>query len=282
MKLVTFDEFLSGLLQNGHVIDLSPLLSGLAPLDWDEIMPAVIGNFEGLRKDFDSLVESGTGQPLEKVKLRAPVPRPSKIACPVMNFVQDLTEGPIQLDFFFKSPEAVIGTGDIVTLPRLDATTFSYEAELAVVIGKQASNVSADQAMEYVFGYTGFIDISGRDVGRPHVNTFLGSSCDTFAPMGPCLVTTDEIQHPENLQVKLSVNRQVQQDYSTSILRYGIPDLIEYTSAIFTLHPGDVITCGTDPRSAGSLQNGDHVVTEIQGIGEFEVTVWDPLKRNWR
>ena len=281
MRLVTFDDFTPGLLQGEQVFDLTPALGGIASLAWDEVMPAIIADFDRLKGDFQSLAQSGQGRPLRSVRLRAPIPRPSKIPCAIANYNEYGLREPPQLDFFFKSPESVIGPGDTVVLPKLPATVFHHEAELAVVIGKEAFKVSADKAMDYVFGYTALIDVSARDVGRPVVGTFLGKSFDTFAPMGPCLVTADEIPDPHHLQVKLSVSGELRQDFATDDMVNRIPKLIEFTSAIFTLNPGDVIATGTNHHGLGALQDGDEVVMEIQEIGSFTVSVKDPLKRSW-
>ena len=281
MRLVTYDDYTPGLLQGKQVFDLTPALSELGSLAWDEVMPAIIADFDRLKGEFQSLAQSGQGRPLSSVRLRAPIPRPSKIPCAIANYKEYGLRAPPQLDVFFKSPEAVIGPGDMVVLPKLPATVFHHEAELAVVIGKEATKVPADKAMDYVFGYTAFIDVSARDVGRPHVGTFLGKSFDTFAPMGPCLVTADEIPDPHKLQVKLSVSGELRQDFVTDDMANRIPQLIEFTSAVFTLNPGDVIATGTNHHGLGTLQDGDEVVIDIQDIGSFTVSVRDPLKRSW-
>lgn len=281
MRLVTYDDYTPGVLQGEQLFDITPALRGLSPLAWDEVMPAIIADFDKFKGELQSLSQSGRGRPLSGVRLRAPIPRPSKIPCAIANYNEYGLREPPQLDFFFKSPEAVIGPGDTVVLPALPATVFHHEAELAVVIGKEAFNVSADKAMDYVFGYTALIDVSARDVGRPAVGTFLGKSFDTFAPMGPCLVTADEISDPDHLQIKLSVNGELRQDFITDDMTNKIPQLIEFTSAIFTLNPGDVIATGTNHHGLGALQDGDEVVIEIQEIGSFAVSVKDPMKRSW-
>ncbi len=281
MKLVTYDEFVPGLLQDGWVYDLTGVTNGLGVLGWDEVMPAIIANFDRLSDQIRALAQSGEGRPVEQVRLRAPIPRPAKIACSVMNSPESRDQETTAMDFYFKSPEAVIGMGDTVVLPKLTASQFPHEAELAVIIAKEGTNVPANEAMSHVFGYTAFIDVSARDVGRPRVGTFFGYSFDTFAPMGPWLVTADEIPDPHNLQVTLSVNGKLRQDYNTGEMAHRIPALIEYASSIFTLYPGEVITCGTNPKGVGPLQDGDQVVMVVQKIGSFTTAVRDPLKREW-
>ncbi|MBI2887741.1 MAG: fumarylacetoacetate hydrolase family protein [Chloroflexi bacterium] len=281
MKLVTYDDFKPGLLVGDRVVDITPALGGLGPLDWDEAIPAIIANYQKLQPELERLSRSGGDVPLASVRLRAPNPRPAKILCAVANYLELGARPKPPIDFFFKSPEGVIGDSDTVVLPRAEASIFHHEAELAVVIGKECRKVSAAQAMDYVFGYTAFIDVSGRNLGRVQASTFFGKSFDTFAPMGPCIATADEIPDPHKLQVRLWVDGQLRQDYNTDDMGNPIPDLIEWASGYMTLNPGDMIATGTNHQGLGALQDGDRVEMEIERIGRFTVRVQDPLKRSW-
>ena len=280
MRLVMYDDFRPGLLLRDQVIDLAPALESFGKLDGDEVMLALIGNYQWIHGDIQYLATGGGGAPVSSVRLRAPNPRPGKILCAVANYLEFGRRPKPRIDYFFKSPEAVIGPGDTVVLPGAPATIFHHEAELAVVIGKECRNVSEDDAMNCVFGYTAFIDVSGRNLGR-NTGSFFGKSFDTFAPMGPCIVTTDEIPDPHKLRVRLSVNGQLRQDYNTDDMANPIPALIEHASGIMTLYPGDMIATGTNHQGLGALQDGDEVLMEIEKIGSFTLSVRDPLKRSW-
>ena len=282
MRLVTFgDDFRPGLVVDGKVVDVSPALRDFARTPPEERMLDLIAHFAALRPDLERLAASGSGVPLESARLRAPVPRPGKIVAAVGNFREN-DQRPVQpIDWFFKSPESVIGPGDTVVLPPHPARIFHHEAELGVVIGRSCRDVAEDQAMDVVFGYTAFVDVSARDLGRPRIATFFGKSFDTFGPMGPWLVTADEIPDPYTMAVRLTVNGEPRQDYPLSDMAYRIPELIAHASAIMTLAPGDLIACGTNHQGLGAVQDGVEVAMEISGIGSFHVSVRDPLRRRW-
>ncbi|HZE10682.1 MAG TPA: fumarylacetoacetate hydrolase family protein, partial [Burkholderiales bacterium] len=185
------------------------------------------------------------------------------------------------INAFHKSPSAVIGDGDTMVLPDAPASIFEGEAEMALVIGRRASNVKAANAMKHVFGYVNFIDGSARDL-PPAGNTFYQmKSRDTFAPMGPYLVTADEIRYPHHLQIRLWVNGVLKQDFSTGDMAHKIPRCIEWVSASHTLNPGDVLATGTNHRGLSAFQDGDRIELEVEGLGRLHVKVRDALKRTW-
>ena len=193
------------------------------------------------------------------------------------------TDRPLQiLDLFFKSPEGVSGPGDTVVLPPHQANIFHHEGEIAVVVGREAKDLSDAEAMDAVFGYVAFNDVSARGLGRSGINSFLGKSFDTFAAFGPWIVTKDEIPDPQALTITVDVNGERRQDYSTSDMERPIPELLTYISSVTTLHPGDVICCGTNHQGLGSMQDGDEVVTTVSGIGSFTVHVRDEHQREWQ
>jgi 2-keto-4-pentenoate hydratase/2-oxohepta-3-ene-1,7-dioic acid hydratase in catechol pathway len=161
------------------------------------------------------------------------------------------------------------------------ATIFEGEAELAVVIGKRAKGVGAAAAMSHVFGYVNFIDGSARGL-PPAGNTFFQmKSRDGFAPMGPYLVTADEIPDPQRLQVRLWVNGTLKQNFNTSDMAHRIPRCIEWMSSIHTLEPGDVLATGTNHRGLSAFQDGDLVELECDGLGRLRFHIRDELKRSW-
>jgi 2-keto-4-pentenoate hydratase/2-oxohepta-3-ene-1,7-dioic acid hydratase in catechol pathway len=199
-----------------------------------------------------------------------------------VNYMEDGTrKEPAPINAFLKSPSAVIGHGDTMVLPDVPATIFEGEAEVALIIGKRAARVRAADAMDYVFGYANFIDGSARGL-LPTGNTFYQmKSRDTFAPMGPYLVTADEIADPDRLQLRLSVNGTVKQNFNTSDMAHKIPRCIEWVTSIHTLEPGDVLATGTNHRGLSAFQNGDVVEFETTGLGKLRFDVRDDLKRTW-
>lgn len=279
MKIVLFDDYVIGAMRGDQVVDLRPALGDIPDLPADERILALIADYDSLRHRLQAQLREAPGIPVATSRFRPPIPRPPKFLCAIGNYPQPGQEPPGFIDFFFKSPESVIGPGQTIELPAVEASMYQYEASLAVVIGRPAHDVAEAAGLSYVFGYTGFIDVFGRDIGRP-VGTYWAKSFDTFGPMGPCLVTADEID-PQALEVRLRLNGQVRQSYSTSAMLYAVPALVAAASGIITLYPGDLLGCGSDQRGLGPLTDGDRVELAITGIGDFEVNVSDPQKRTW-
>jgi 2-keto-4-pentenoate hydratase/2-oxohepta-3-ene-1,7-dioic acid hydratase in catechol pathway len=166
-------------------VDVGDLLQQFDPLGPEDLLPDLITHFQELRDTLSQRVAAGGGVPLERVRLRSPVVRPSKIICLIGNYREGTDRPPQILDIFFKSPEGIVGPGDTVILPPHPATIFHHEAELAVIVGREAKDLAADEAMSAVFGYTVFNDVSARGLGRSGINSFLGKSFDTFAGFEP-------------------------------------------------------------------------------------------------
>jgi 2-keto-4-pentenoate hydratase/2-oxohepta-3-ene-1,7-dioic acid hydratase in catechol pathway len=206
----------------------------------------------------------------------APVPRPAKLICIGLNYRDHAAESNMPIPerpvVFSKFSTAVIAPGEAVVVPATSQQV-DYEAELAVVIGRRAKNVSRDQAYHYVLGYTAFNDVSARDFQFADGQWQRGKSCDTFAPMGQTIVTKDLIPDPHKLSIKLILNGQTMQDSNTDQLIFGVPELIEFLSETITLEPGDVIATGTPPgvgfarKPPVFLKPGDEMIVEIEGIG---------------
>jgi 2-keto-4-pentenoate hydratase/2-oxohepta-3-ene-1,7-dioic acid hydratase in catechol pathway len=242
----------------------------------------LIERFAEYKGRLEEAVNRGQGVPVSQVRLRSPVPKPSNIVCMAVNYMEDGTRAePAPINAFHKSPNSVIGQGDTMVLPDVPATIFEGEAELALVIGKPASNVRASEAMDYIFGYLNFIDGSARGLIPTNNSFYQMKSRDTFAPMGPYLVTADEIPDPLNLQVRLWVNGVLKQNYHTSDMAHKIPRVIEWISSIHPLEPGDVIATGTNHRGLSAFQNGDLIELETAGLGRLRINVRDDLKRTW-
>ena len=282
MKIVFFDDFKLGVLKGNEVVDVSNIVKDIPRLGPQDVIRGVIERFAELRPRLEAAVAQERGVPLDRVKIRPPLPKPANIVCMAVNYMEDGTRSePAPINAFLKSPSAVIGDGDTMVLPDVPATIFEGEAEMAVIIGKRASHVSAANAMSYVFGYTNFIDGSARGL-PPAGNTFYQmKSRDTFAPLGPYLITADEIVDPHRLQIRLSVNGTVKQNFNTDDMAHKIPRCIEWVTSIHALEPGDVLATGTNHRGLSAFQDGDVVELETQGLGTLRFNVRDPLKRTW-
>jgi 2-keto-4-pentenoate hydratase/2-oxohepta-3-ene-1,7-dioic acid hydratase in catechol pathway len=282
MKLLFFDDFKLGILKGDGVVDVSHTVREIPHTGPHDLITGLIERFADYQKLLQAAVDQGRGLPLSQVRLRPPLPKPFNIICMAVNYMEDGTRAePAPLNAFHKSPHAVIGDGDAMVLPDVPATIFEGEAEVALVIGRRASSVSASDAMNYVFGYVNFIDGSARGL-PPGGNTFYQmKSRDSFAPMGPYLVTADEVPDPHKLQVRLWVNGVLMQNFNTSDMAHKIPRCVEWVSSIHALEPGDVLATGTNHRGLSAFQDGDRVELETEGLGRLRVRVRDELKRTW-
>jgi len=216
--------------------------------------------------------------PLSSVKLLAPVPRPPKFICVGLNYRDHAAETNMAIPkvptIFSKFSNVVIASGDPIVLPRVSSSP-DYEAELAFVIGRGGRHIAARDWREHVFGYTIVNDVSARDFQMATTQWLMGKTFDTFAPMGPALVTEDEIPDPHALDISLEIGGETLQKSNTRELIFQIPEIVAHISSAVTLEPGDVIATGT-PAGVGFvrkpprfLQAGDEVVIRIQGLGEL-------------
>jgi 2-keto-4-pentenoate hydratase/2-oxohepta-3-ene-1,7-dioic acid hydratase in catechol pathway len=287
MRLVLFQrggrgEVLPGLLTERGVVSLA----GAVPTSYTPqlTMQGIIDGFESLRPALQRLAADGPALPLADVRLRAPLPRPGKILACIANYWEHGALEARPLNMFLKSSDAVIGPGDTIVLPEFtEPWIFMHEAELALVIKGPAKQVKAEDWRSAVFGYTGMIDVSARGEGRRTWKTgsWLGKSFDTFAPIGPCIATADEIPEPNNVHVQFWVDGQLRHNYNTDDMEHWVPKLVEFATTIMTLNSGDIIACGTNHEGLGPLQDGEVVDFEIHGIGRMRLNVRDPLKRTW-
>jgi len=282
MKLLYFNDYRLGVLKGDRVVDVTQVVLNVPHTGPGNLINGVIERWADLRGPIDKAAASGNGLPVAQVKIRSPLPKPVNIDCMAVNYMEDGTrKEAAPINAFLKSPNCVVGHGETVVLPDIPFSIFEGEAELAVVIGRRAKNVPASRAMEHVFGYTNFIDGSARDATTLGNSFYQVKSRDTFAPIGPYIVTADEIKDPHKLQVRLSVNGAVKQNYNTSDMANKIPRCIEWISGIHELEPGDVLATGTNHRGLSALQNGDTVELEIDGLGRLVVKVQDDLSRTW-
>jgi 2-keto-4-pentenoate hydratase/2-oxohepta-3-ene-1,7-dioic acid hydratase in catechol pathway len=287
MKLVLFQaegqaEPVPGLLTERGVVDISGAVEkGYTP---QLTMQGIIDGFDRLRPALEKLAAEGEARKLQSVRLRAPLPRPGKILCCIANYWEHAQREARPLNMFLKNPEAVVGPGDTIVLPEFtEPWIFMHEAELALVIKGPAKKVAPKDWRSAVFGYTGLIDVSARGEGRRtwKAGSWLGKSFDTFAPIGPCITTADEIPDPNDVIVRFWDDGQLRHNYNTDDMEHRVPELIEFASTIMTLNSGDVIASGTNHEGLGALQDGETVEIEVQHVGKMALNVVDPLKRSW-
>ena len=246
----------------------------IAPLECDGMLELIAGGEEELIR----LVDGARGSvPLADVRLRAPVLNPGKIICIGLNYRDHAAESGMEIPpvpvVFAKWANALCGHGDPIRIPPITSKV-DYEAELAVVIGRPGRDIPADQALDHVFGYTNLHDVSARDLQFSEGGQWTHSKAlDTFAPMGPYLVTKDDVPDPGALRIRCILNGETMQDSSTSELIFPVPELIAFLSRGLTLECGDVISTGT-PAGVGQsrtppvyLRAGDEVTVEVQGLG---------------
>ena len=274
MKLIRFGNFENekpGVqLDNGQKLDVSAFGS-----DYDERFFGTDGP-KGL-KDWLSHHQDNCPQIGDDIRLGSPICRPSKIVCVGLNYAKHAQESGMEVPsepvLFFKASSAIVGPYDEVVLPK-NSKKSDWEVELAVVIGAKASYVSEENAMKHVAGYVLHNDISEREYQLEREGQWVkGKSCNTFAPLGPFVATSDEIENPHNLHLWLKLNGTTMQDSNTSDLIFGIPKLVSYISEFMTLLPSDVISTGTpfgvglglDPQLY--LKAGDEMELGIEGLG---------------
>jgi 2-keto-4-pentenoate hydratase/2-oxohepta-3-ene-1,7-dioic acid hydratase in catechol pathway len=290
VKLVLFQsasnsEVRPGVLTGRGVVDVfAAVKQGYTP---QHTMQGIIDEFDTLRPSLQELAAAGEALPVEKVRLKPPLPRPGKILACIANYWEHEQREPRALNMFMKNPDAVIGPGDTIMLPEYTVPwMFMHEAELAIVIKGPAKMVKAKDWRSAVFGYTTLIDVSAREQGRrtwpaTPLTSWLGKSFDTFAPIGPCITTADEIDDPNELVVRFWNDGQLRHNYNTDDMEHPVPELIEFATTVMTMNSGDLIACGTNHEGLGALQDGETVEIEIDKIGKMALKVADPLKRTW-
>jgi 2-keto-4-pentenoate hydratase/2-oxohepta-3-ene-1,7-dioic acid hydratase in catechol pathway len=276
MRLITYRQdarSAPALLKEDHIFPLSSL-------GYPDAISFIAAGPEAWADAQVQLAETGPMRlaPLSSVQLDAPVPRPVKMLCIGLNYLDHANETHAEVPsvptVFPKYPHALIGNGQTIVLPRASNAP-DYEAELALVIGRAGRNIPEDEWRDYVFGYTIMNDVSARDVQKATSQWTLGKNFPTFAPMGPWIVTADEIPDPHNLAIRLSIGGETLQDSNTRELIFKIPQLLAYISKMMPLSPGDIISTGT-PAGVGMgrtpprwLKPGDDVVVEIERIGSL-------------
>ena len=281
MKFVMYNDNQPGILTDAGVIDIGDL----CPDGGQAAIVHLIANYDDLKSQLEARAAEGT--PVAGAQLQAPLPRPNKILCMGGNYREFGARDPSPMWGFIKRHHSIMGPGGNVVLPDVDANIFHHEAELVLVFGRGGKDIPASEAMDYVFGYTAGVDVSARmpaGGGGRVPNTLPISehkSHPTFCPLGPCIVTRDEIADPEKLQITLSVDGELRVNYNTDDLAHSIAESIEYVAAIEEISPGDVLFMGTNHQGLGAMQDGDTIEVGVEGVGSFNLTVSDPLKRRW-
>jgi len=273
MKLVSFDDYRIGIVHDDSVVDVSDV-TGAASAQWPPVaMNHLIANFATLKSKLGSAL-TRNGVPLAGVKLRTPVPGASKVIAYPINYHkhgEEMSSGyraNVQ-GFFLKPPSALSGASEPIALPSVAADRrIDHECELAIVIGKKGRDISRAAWQEYVFGYSCLIDATVR--GKEE--RVARKAFDSFCPVGPWIVTADEVGDPSALQGRLWVNDELRQDANTSDLIIDVPGMIEMASSIMTLYPGDIIASGT-PAGVGPIKPGDKVKIEFERIGSMTLDV---------
>ena len=283
MKICRFDDDRIGLVQEDKsVLDVTGALDVLPLMKWPvPLGDAFILNLESITSEMQRLAPDAPSVFLSDITLKSPVANPSKIIGAPINYQKHIDESvtddgivssrPIShisdWGMFLKANSALVGSGEGVALRFTEARN-DHEMELAVIIGKKGTNISIEEARSYIAGYAIGLDMTTR--GK-ELQSFR-KSADTYAVLGPWLVTADEIPDPNNLDLKISVNGEVRQDSNTQELVYNVEKLIEYTSERYTLYPGDIIMTGT-PDGVGPVEPGDVMTCELEGVGIMDVKV---------
>jgi 2-keto-4-pentenoate hydratase/2-oxohepta-3-ene-1,7-dioic acid hydratase in catechol pathway len=272
MKLVRFDGGRIGVAQGDGVVDVTEAL-GIDPAAWPPVgMVQLIADFAGRRELLEKAAASGTRKPLASVHLDTPVPWPNKLIAFPANYHKHAHEMASTYRansrrFFLKANSCLVGASDTIVLPEMERR-MDHECELAIIIGREGRQIPAERAFDYIFGYSCLLDITVRgDQER-----VMRKSYDTFCPVGPWIVTADEVPDPTQLGMQLWVNGQPRQNANTRDLVLDIPGMIVMASSAMTLYPGDIIATGT-PEGVGPIVPGDTVSIEIEHVGRMDIPV---------
>jgi 2-keto-4-pentenoate hydratase/2-oxohepta-3-ene-1,7-dioic acid hydratase in catechol pathway len=277
MRFVTFEQDRrrrAGVFVNNQVVSLESA-------GFPDLLSVLQGGVSALKIVDAFMAKPPAALPLASVRLCAPIPDPPKILCMGLNYRDHAAEAKLEIPacpvIFAKYRNTVTGSGDPIVLPK-NSRKPDYEAEFGFVIGRRARHVPAADWRDFVFGYMNCNDVSARDVQTAVSQWTMGKNFDTFAPMGPYLVTADEIADPHNLDISLTLNGETMQSSNTRELIFKIPETVAFLSGIMTLEPGDVVLTGT-PAGVGFshkpprwLRPGDEVVVRVEGLGELRNT----------
>ncbi len=278
MRIAVFDDYRVGIVDGDLLRDVSdsiPERDTAWPWPW---VPRLVARFPELRATLETAAARAEPRPIQSVRLLPPTPWPGQIVAAAANYhehAREMAARPgstqaegLQGEIFLKAPASVVGDGATVTLPNLPDREIHHEAELGVIIGRRMYQVAEADVLDYVFGYTCLMDLTVRGRGdRSRRKSYAG-----FTPIGPWLVTADEVPDPQALSVRLWCNGELRQDDTTRNMVYSVAELLAYASAVMPLFPGDVLASGT-PSGVGPIRPGEHVEMEVSGIGRLAVEI---------
>jgi 2-keto-4-pentenoate hydratase/2-oxohepta-3-ene-1,7-dioic acid hydratase in catechol pathway len=283
MKLAVFDQYRIGVVDGDQVFDVTTALPS-----WLDQMPGqrmnwLIANWDEMRERVLATRAQAPGVAVSGVALRAPSPHPPHVFAAPANYRKHIGElgaravskgrSAREQGFFLKAPGSLVGAGGVILLPRGSARRFDHESELAVIVGRAGRNIPRAEAMRYVFGYSCLIDATMRiEPGVLEEERSMRKSFATFTPLGPYIVTADEVADPGGLHNQLWINGELKQDANTRDMIVDVPELIELISSVLPLQPGDVIATGT-PEGVGPFVAGDTVRIAIESIGDMTLRV---------
>lgn len=273
MRVVRFNGGKIGIIRDDQIVDVSGLV-GAPNTQWPDVSVLhLIARWSELQDELDGALASASGIPLSSASLDVPIPFPSKVIAYPVNYHAHGREMQANYraknqGFFLKPPSSICGPSDVVELPLVPGREVHHEAELGIVIGKQCRDLPRENWREAVFGYTCLMDM----VVRGREERVFRKAYDSFCPIGPWIVTADEIEQPDQLSMKLWVNNELRQAANTRDLVLNIPGMIATASAVMTLYPGDIIATGT-PEGVGPITDGDDVRIAIDQIGEMTLKV---------
>lgn len=273
MKIVRYNEGNIGVTDGLKVVDISHLC-GVTPGEWPPVgISRLIRDFDGLQPEVERLLQTESGVPIESVHLKTPVPWPNKLMAYPVNYQDHAKEmasrGLAHIQgYFLKSNSSLIGPNDKIELPALPGREIHHECEIALVIGKQGRQIPEDRALEHVFGYACLLDMTIR--GKEE--RVFRKSYDSFTPVGPWIVTADEVPDPTNIGMKLWVNDELRQQANTRDLIVNIRQMVSIASSASTLYPGDLIATGT-PAGVAKVIPGDVITIEVEHVGRMSIPV---------
>lgn len=273
MKILRFNDGRVGISDGIKVVDVSALC-GVSTGEWPPVgINRLIRDFDALRPQLERLLHQEAGLPIESVRMQTPVPWPNKLMAYPVNYHDHAREmasrglASVQ-GYFLKSSSSLVGPADSIELPALPGREVHHECEIALVIGRQGRQIEPEHALEHVFGYACLLDMTVR--GREE--RVFRKSYDTFTPVGPWIVTADEVPDPEDIGMRLWVNDELRQQANTRDLIVDIRQMVAVASSVSTLYPGDLIATGT-PAGVGPVRDGDVVTIEVEHVGRMSIPV---------
>lgn len=285
MKLASFNDYRIGVVANGQIYDVTSQVPQALDALPHYRMNWLIGNWsDQIREKIEGIAKQSAGLPINAVKLLTPVPSAPHVFAAPANYqkhIGELQERAVtrkgrsarEQGFFLKAPGSLIGPGQVITLPKGSQRRFDHESELAIIIGKHGRNIPRENALDYVFGYSCLMDLTMRiEPGVGEEERSMRKSFASFTPVGPWIVTPDEVGDAGSLTNRLYVNDELRQDANTRDLIVGIEELIELISSVLPLQPGDIIATGT-PEGVGPIVAGDRVKIAIEKVGEMTLPV---------